>query len=539
VEKILNAKACNALLIYPRFDADTFWNFKRTAEVFGAKYPASPLGLITLAALLPQSWSMRLVNRNTEELNDDDLDWADLILTGGMLPQQSDTLDIVDFCHVRGKPVVVGGPGVTSCPHLYVAADFRIIGEAEQIIAEFVEAWEAGARQGQFEAEKFAVDVTKSPIPRFDLLKFDDYLHIGVQFSRGCPFTCEFCDIIELYGRVPRAKTNSQMLAELDELYRLGYRGHVDFVDDNLIGNKKAVKALLPELARWLEARDYPFEFTTEASINLADDAELLKLMVRANFVGVFVGIESPDTSTLIAMKKKQNTRRSISRSVHAIYGAGLFVTAGFIIGFDSETVSAAEAMIELIEEAAIPVCMVGLLYALPNTQLARRLEKEGRLFPHPEREDLKTADQCTMGLNFETLRPRKEVLADYARVLDRIYDPTAYAGRLRRLATILDNSGRQRQTRAAHSRRGHGSLEILHRIMTNLPEPRDIFRSTLSQCMSENPDSIRWVVALMALYLHLGPFSRNVIARIQTIMVTLEPGVVEPRAAVAQVELH
>jgi hypothetical protein len=233
-------------------------------------------------------------------------------------------------------------------------------------------------------------------------------------------------------------------------------------------------------------------------------------------------------------MRKKQNTRRSIAQSIHTIYVAGLFVTAGFIIGFDSETESAAEAMIELIEEAAIPVCMVGLLYALPNTQLARRLEKEGRLFPHPEREDLKTADQCTMGLNFEALRPRKEVLADYAHILDRIYDPAAYAGRLRRLATILDNSGRKQQTRAAHSRRRHGSLEMLHRIMTSLPEPRDVFRSTLSQCMSENPGSIRWVVALMALYLHLGPFSRDVMARIQAIMAAVEPAVVEPRAPVA-----
>ena len=293
VDRIWNPKACNALLIYPRFDANTFWNFKRTAEVFGAKYPASPLGLITVAALLPHSWSIRLVNRNTEELSDADLDWADLVFTGGMLPQQSDTLDVVDFSHVHGKPVVVGGPGVTSCPHLYQAADFRVIGEAEHIIGNFIEAWDAGAREGQFEAEKFQTDVTRSPIPRFDLLKFEDYLHIGVQFSR-CPFTCEFCDIIELYGRVPRAKTNAQMLAELDELYRLGYRGHVDFVDDNLIGNKKAVKAFLPELAKWLEARDYPFEFTTEASINLADDSELLELMECANFVGVFCRHRKP-----------------------------------------------------------------------------------------------------------------------------------------------------------------------------------------------------------------------------------------------------
>ncbi len=216
--------------------------------------------------------------------------------------------------------------------------------------------------------------MTKTPIPRFDLLNFSYYLHIGVQFSRGCPFLCEFCDIIELYGRVPRAKTNAQMLAELEALYQLGYRGHVDFVDDNLIGNKKAVKAFLPELKKWLEERDYPFEFTTEASLNLADDADLLRLMSEANFVGVFVGIESPDPETLIMAQKKQNTRRNIAASVHKIYAAGLFVTAGFIVGFDTEKVSVADAMVDLIEEANIPICMLGLLYALPNTQLHRRL---------------------------------------------------------------------------------------------------------------------------------------------------------------------
>jgi radical SAM superfamily enzyme YgiQ (UPF0313 family) len=246
VDRALTAKPCNALLICPRFEADTFWSFKRTSEVFGAKYPAPPLGLIILAALLPHSWSIWLVNRNTEELSDDDLDWSDLILTGGMLPQGGDMLDLTDLCRAKGKPIAIGGPAVTSSPELYRTANFRILGEAEGVIDQFLEAWDAGAHEGIFEAEKFQTDVTKTPIPRFDLLKFDDYLHIGVQFSRGCPFTCEFCDIIELYGRVPRAKTNAQMLAELDELYRLGYRGHVDFVDDNLIGNKKAVKAFLP-----------------------------------------------------------------------------------------------------------------------------------------------------------------------------------------------------------------------------------------------------------------------------------------------------
>jgi radical SAM superfamily enzyme YgiQ (UPF0313 family) len=426
----MSTHACNALLIYPRFAADTFWNFAATCEVFGARYPAAPLGLITIASMLPNSWSIRLVNRNTEELTDDDLEWADLVMTGGMLPQQCDTLDIIDICRARGIPVVVGGPAVSSSPHIYKRANFCVLGEAEGILDKFVEAWQAGAREGLFEAPKFQIDVTKTPIPRFDLLKFHQYLHIGVQFSRGCPFTCEFCDIIELYGRVPRTKTSAQMLAELDALHRLGYRGHVDFVDDNLIGNKKALKAFLPELTKWLEAHKYPFEFTTEASINLADDPELLKLLRAANFVGVFVGIESPDPATLIAMRKKQNTRRSIPQSIHKLYAAGLFVTAGFIVGFDSEKEAVADAMIDLIEEASIPVCMVGLLYALPNTQLTSRLAQEGRLHPHPERPPPGSADQCTQGLNFETRRPREEILRDYRRIVEAIYDPAAYAGR-------------------------------------------------------------------------------------------------------------
>ncbi len=531
-----DAKACNALLIYPRFDGDTFWNFRKTAAMFGAKYPAPPLGMITLAALLPRVWSLRLVNRNTEELTDDDLEWADLVLTGGMLPQQNDTLDIVDLCRARGTPVVVGGPGGTSSPPRYQPADFQILGEAEGVIDQFVEAWEAGAREGVFEAEKFQVDVTKTPVPRFDLLKFDDYLHIGVQFSRGCPFTCEFCDIIELYGRVPRAKTNAQMLAELDELYRLGYRGHVDFVDDNLIGNKKAVKAFLPVLAKWLEAHDYPFEFTTEASLNLADDPEFLKLMTEANFIGVFVGIESPDPATLVAMRKKQNTRRSIPDSIHRIYAAGLFVTAGFIVGFDSEKESMADAMVELIEEAAIPVCMVGLLYALPNTQLTRRLEKEGRLHPDPEREDIKSADQCTMGLNFETLRPRQEILGDYVSILQRVYDPVAFAGRLQRLARLLDNSGRKQQTRTEYAQSRDGGLEVTRRILANMPAPRDMFRRTLMQCLSANPASIRSILGQMALYAHVGPFSRDVIGRLETMIAEIEPASEPPLRSSGQV---
>ena len=503
-------------MIYPRFGAGTFWNFAAACELFNAHYPTTPLGLITVAALLPTAWTIRLVDRNTEALADSDLEWADLVMTGGMLPQYFDTIEVIELCRARGKPVVVGGPGVTSVPHLYSKADFQVFGEAEGIIDKFISAWELGAKEGVFEAEKFKIDVTKSPVPRFDLLKVEHYLYVGVQFSRGCPFTCEFCDIIELYGRVPRAKTNAQMLHELDTLYRLGYRGHIDFVDDNLIGNKKAVKAFLPELKTWLEQHDYPFEFTTEASLNLADDADLLMLLNQANFIGVFVGIESPDTNTLIAMRKKQNTRRDIAESVHRIYAAGLYVTAGFIIGFDSEQGSIADAIIALIEEAAIPVCMVGLLYALPNTQLTRRLASEGRLHAELLFDPAAGMDQCTQGLNFDTLRPRREILSDYKRVLEKVYEPVAYAKRLQRLSSLLGSSNPNRQVRANDSRSKLGGLEVVHRIVSKLPGAQDVFRQAIIQCASRNPQWARIIVLLTALYLHLGPFSRHVIRQIE-----------------------
>jgi radical SAM superfamily enzyme YgiQ (UPF0313 family) len=508
--------ACKVLMIFPRFNTDSFWNYRATCELSGARYPAAPLGLITVAALLPQSWEVRLVNRNTESLTEADLEWADLVMTGGMLFQQPDTLLIIDMCRARGRPVVVGGPDVTSTPDIYSSANFRVLGEAEEIMDDFIAAWQSGAEQGFFQAPMGQTDVTKSPTPRFDLLKLGDYLHVGIQFSRGCPFNCEFCDIIELYGRVPRTKTNEQVLAELDALYALGYRGHVDFVDDNLIGNKKALKKFLPELQSWMNKKKFPFEFTTEASINLADDPELLGALAAANFFGVFVGIESPDTDTLVLMRKKQNTRRSLQESIHKIYSAGIIVFAGFIVGFDSEKGSTAEGMIECIEDTAIPVCTVGLLYALPATQLGRRLLREGRLFSGYDAPSPQTGDQCTTGLNFETKRPRREVLADYRAVLDAVYDPAAYFGRARRVGRMLRCGKRRFKASLPRALR---DLRMLGRLVRRLPgagpKAAKQFWKTMLDCAIHNPTALPYLVMFSALYLHHGPFSRQVIAEI------------------------
>jgi hypothetical protein len=512
----MTVDTCKVLMIFPRFNTDSFWNYRAACELTGARYPAAPLGLITVAALLPKSWEVRLVNRNTETLTEADLEWADLVMTGGMLFQQPDSLSIIDMCRARGTPVVVGGPDVTSTPDIYSRANFRVLGEAEEIMEDFVAAWRSGAEHGFFQAPMGQTDVTKSPTPRFDLLKLEDYLHVGIQFSRGCPFNCEFCDIIELYGRVPRTKTNAQILAELDALHALGYRGHVDFVDDNLIGNKRALKKFLPDLQEWMNKKNFPFEFSTEASINLADDPELLTSLSAANFFAIFVGIESPDTDTLVATRKKQNTRRSLQESIYKIYDAGIFVFAGFIVGFDSEQGNIAEGMIHCIEDTAIPVCTVGLLYALPATQLGRRLLREGRLFPGYDMPSAQEGDQCTTGLNFDTKRPRRDVLADYRAVLEAVYDPAAYFGRVRRVGRMLSRGKRRLEVPRWHVFR---DLLLLGRLVWRLPDAgpgtaRQFWR-TMLDCAIQNPPALPFMVMLSALYLHHGPFSRQVIAEI------------------------
>ena len=498
----------NVLMVFPRFNPNSFWNLQALCDIRGARCPAPPLGLITVAALLPPTWNIRLINRNAEELTERHLDWADVVFTGGMLPQQPDALSLIELCRARGTPVVVGGPDVTSSPEIYRAADFLVLGEAEGIIDRFVDAWSAGDKSGTFEAEKFQTDVTKTPVPRFDLLQREHYVYIGVQFSRGCPFTCEFCDIIELYGRVPRAKTNAQMLGELDAIYATGYRGHVDFVDDNFIGNKKAIKKFLPDLIAWQKARRYPFQFSTEASMNLADDTQLLQMMREANFFAVFMGIESPDTETLISMQKKQNTRRSLSESVHKIYSAGMYVLAGFIVGFDNEKRSVASGMIDCIEATSIPVCMVGLLTALPNTQLTRRLAAEGRLRPIVD-----GGDQCSAGLNFVTLRPRRDVLADFKAVLESAYRPAAYFGRVRAVGRALDCPNHAIIGSIKEMFRDIRVLgRLAWRMTVTMPELRRHFWGTMLDCARHNIWALEHVVTLMVFYLHLGPFAHVVI---------------------------
>jgi len=502
-------------LVYPEFRSDSFWNYRETCKLVDARYPAAPLGLCTVAALLPSDWEITLVDRNVEEWNDSYLDSADLIFTGGMMAQQLDCVDLIRRARAKGKRVVVGGPDATSSPHLYGDADHLVLGEGELTLPQFLADLSAGNPKKTYTDARKA-DVATSPTPRFDLLKLERYNHIGIQWCRGCPFSCEFCDIIELFGKVPRAKSDAQILAELQKLYDLGYRGHIDLVDDNFIGNKKLVKAFLPTLKKWLEERNWPFEFTTEASINLADDQVLMKAMQEVGFFAIFVGIESPDEATLIAMQKRQNTKRSIAESIHKIYAHGMFVNAGFIIGFDTEKGSVARGIIECIEETSIPVNMAGLLFALPTTQLTRRLAAAGRLHENFDVAPEGVGDQCTAGLNFDPCRPRLDILNDYLQVVENIYAPDAYFARVAKVATLLDSSQRRFKPGL---KQWWKELKGFVRMASRLGMRRGtaaVFWKTMFGAIFKNPKSVRYAGSMMALYLHFGPFSRYVSGKIR-----------------------
>ncbi|MEM6762958.1 MAG: B12-binding domain-containing radical SAM protein [Pseudomonadota bacterium] len=506
-------------MIQPKFMGGSFWAFDKTSELYGAEYPMPPLGLATVAAMLPADWPVKILDRNIEEVTDADIEAADLIMTGGMLPQRSDIMHVIDWAHRLGKKVAAGGPDIMSSSHLYDHVDFLVVGEAEGVIDLFIDAWRSGVVKQRFDAEKHKADVTKSPPPRFELLNREKYLQMTVQYSRGCPFTCEFCDIIELFGRRPRTKTTPQILGELDRIYALGYRGHVNFVDDNLIGNKKAVKLFLPDLIKWQEDHGYPFDFSTEASLNLADDDELMQLLSKAGFLGVFIGIESPDPDVLVATKKKQNTKRDIAESVHKVYANGMTVMAGFIVGFDEEKGAVGDAVADLIEEAAIPIAMVGLLYALPETELTRRLAKEGRL--HVQKDVLKqdtsaSADQCTQGLNFDTLRPREQILRDFRTVIERTYEVERYHMRVRRMADLMAFEHANIDVlRSGFWKNAITVVRLSWHLGIAARRGKRLYWGTVLRTLRKEPDALEAVFLSLAAFAHTGPFSRDVLTAI------------------------
>ena len=418
------------LLLYPLFPK-SFWSFDKALELIGRKVSLPPLGMITVAAILPQTWEFRLVDRNARYETEADWDWADLVIISGMIVQKPDMLHLISEAKRRGKLVAAGGPYVTSVPEAAREAgvDFLVLDEGEITLPLLVEALERGETSGVFSANGEKPDVSSTPIPRFDLLDMGAYSDMSVQFSRGCPFQCEFCDIIVLYGRKPRTKTPAQLLAELQVLYDLGWRRSVFVVDDNFISNKRNVKLMLRELAPWMAERGYPFRFSTEASVDLGQDQELLDMMIAANFSAVFLGIETPDTDSLAMTQKFQNTRNSLVESVQTINRAGLRVMAGFIIGFDGEKPGAGDRIIDFVEATAIPQALFSMLQALPNTALWKRLQKEGRLL---EGNGEANINQTTL-TNFIPTRPLEELAREYVKCFWKLYEPDRYLARLYR----------------------------------------------------------------------------------------------------------
>src|SRR3989441_7900525 len=410
------------LLINPEFP-DTYWSFRHALPFERKRCAFPPLGLLTVSALLPKSWERCLVDLNVHALKSVDTEWADMVFVTGMLVQKESLHRAVRRCKAKGKRVVLGGPYVTTTIEDLPEADHIFIGEAETTLPQFVNDLERGEAKRTYQAVE-RPPLSTTPVADFHLAEMKRYSAMSVQYSRGCPFNCEFCDIIEIYGRVPRTKSNQQILAELDALLRLGWRGTVFIVDDNFIGNKKNVRRLMPELADWQKRNGHPFTLLTEASVNLADDDDLLRDMQRAGFRRVFLGIETPVEESLKEAQKSQN-RGNLLESVKRIQSYGMEVMAGFIVGFDNDPADIFERQINFIRESAIPLAMVGLLTGLPDCQLWKRLEREGRLLGEA------SGNNTTCTFNFKTRMDPALLIRGYQSIMRTIYSPREYYQRV------------------------------------------------------------------------------------------------------------
>src|SRR5918996_5209174 len=406
------------LLVNPEFP-ETYWSFRHALPFEGKRCVFPPLGLLTVSGLLPRDCERRLVDLNVEPLKTSQIEWADMIFITGMLAQKKSLHEVVKRAKQLGKMIVLGGPYVTSTIEELPYADHIFQGEAETTLPEFFEDLERGTAKRTYKAPE-RPPMSIAPIADFGLVNMKKYSCMSVQYSRGCPFSCEFCDIIEIYGRIPRTKSNQQVIAEFNELKRLGWRGPLFIVDDNFIGNKKNVRLLLPAIIEWQKKNGYPFSLLTEASVNLADDDDLLTAMKDAGFRRVFLGIETPVEESLKEAQKSQN-RGNLLDSVRKIQNHGMEVMAGFIVGFDNDPEDIFEPQIEFIRESAIPMAMVGMLNALPDTQLWKRLEREGRLLGEA------SGNNTNCSLNFKTRMDPAMLIRGYQSIMHTIYSPREY----------------------------------------------------------------------------------------------------------------
>lgn len=412
-----------ALLVYPEFP-DTFWSFKHALQFINKKASNPPLGLATIAALLPPSWELKLVDLNTCALTQADLDWADLVMVSAMVVQRDSVSRLIARCKAAGKRVIAGGPLFSGEYDKFPQVDHFVLNEAEITLPLFLADFERGRPDRIYETQDYA-DMRTSPVPRWDLVEMEHYDSMAIQFSRGCPFNCDFCSVTALLGHQPRVKTAAQILAELDRIYELGWRRNIFFVDDNFIGNRRALKEeILPALIRWRQGKT-GCSFITEASINLADDAELMRLMTAAGFNSVFVGIETPSEESLAECRKTQNKGRNLIESVKRLQRHGLQVMGGFIVGFDHDTPNIFQRQIEFIQNSGIVTAMVGLLQAPYGTQLYDRLQKEGRLV-----EDM-SGDNTDGSTNIIPRMDPELLMSGYRELISTLYDPRVFYERV------------------------------------------------------------------------------------------------------------
>lgn len=409
-----------ALLVYPEIPP-TYWSLKYALSFIGKKTTFPPVGLLTVAALLPRTWEIRLVDMNVGPLKESAVKWADIVLTSSMVVQKESLERVIALCKSLGKPVVAGGPYPTSSHEAIAGVDHFVLNEAEVTLPLFLADYDAGKARPIY-SDPARPDITKTPPPRFDLIRRGRYAAMALQYSRGCPHSCEFCDIIQFFGRYPRTKTPGQFLAEMDIIYGLGFRGSLFVLDDNFIGNRKSVRELLPGIASWQRRRHYPFDLFTEATVSLAEDDELMALMVDAGFNMVFLGIETPDADTLACANKPQNLRGDLLESVRRIQKKGMEVTGGFIVGFDSDKPDIFDRQIQFIQKSGIYTAMVGLLTAMPNTQLYERLKAENRLL-----ETSSGNNTHDLRLNFLPRMDVKTLMEGYKKILAEIYSPKPY----------------------------------------------------------------------------------------------------------------
>ncbi len=495
-----------ALLIWPKFDSFSFWNFEKVCELAGVKYMTPPLGLLTVAALLPQDWDIRLVDENVRMIEDADLEWADIVMVGSKIVHRARALVVIKRALELGKLVAVGGPDPTLTPHPYrdAGANFLCLDEGEVTVPMLLAALERGESSGEFRADRLPDLKKETPVPRFDLINHRDYLYIGVQYSRGCPYHCEFCNVIDLFKNEYRTKTLEQVLAEFQLLYDLGYRGQLDFFDDNLVGHLNKVKPFLRGVADWLKAHNYPFMLSTSITLNVAKDPELLALLREARFKAMLVGIETPSESALKGAQKPQNTGFSIAEATDKIYReAGATLHSGFLLGLDGEPDNIADEIIRCIDEAGIPWVMAGVVYPLPGTQLSKRLDREGRLFPKARYDIGENArDQISAGLQFRPQRPPRDVIRDLVRVMHHSFDPEQYFKRCADVATRLNTIPVMVPGWYIFFR----NLRTFARLcvkMTRMKSTRRPFWKALWRVVTRNPSGIEALATLSVLYVH------------------------------------